>query len=241
MAKMVNVEMEKNFNQLELEKFEKYADSWWNINGNTKALHKINPLRLNWMKNISGGFYGKSVLDVGCGGGILSEEIAKSGGLVTGIDLSEKLIEIAKLHKKKSKVQVVDYYSISPEAFAKQNLRSYDVVVCMEVLEHVPKPISIIKSCSDLVKPGGWIFFSTFNRNLKSFLFGILGAEYVLNLLPRGTHTYSAFIRPSELSKLVRETNLHPVKIKGLSYNPLKKKFFLSNDVSVNYLLAARK
>ncbi len=233
-------ESKENSYQSEIQKFNELANSWWNPHGKMRPLHDINPLRITWLRDLIGGFSGKRILDVGCGGGILSESIAKFGGSVTGLDLSENLIEIAKLHQVKSNVQI-EYFVSSAEDFSEIRFEHYDVVICMEVLEHIPDPISIVQSCSKLVKPGGWVFFSTFNRNIKSFLFGIIGAEYILNLLPCGTHSYDSFIKPSELANLSRKAGLETKEIKGICYNPIRKKYFLSHDVSVNYLMATKK
>lgn len=229
-----------NVDQAELDKFSALASRWWDPESEFKPLHAINPLRLDWILGLSGGLADKQVLDVGCGGGILAEGMAREGAQVTGIDLAEKSLKIARLHGLESGVPV-DYQLISVEALAQQRPAQYDVVTCMEMLEHVPDPASIVQACAQLVKPGGWVFFSTLNRNPKSFLLAIVGAEYILRLLPRGTHQYENFIKPSELAATARLSDLQMQAMKGMSYNPLTDHYSLSNDTSVNYLMATRK
>lgn len=225
-----------NVDPLEIEKFSQLAHRWWDPNSEFKPLHEINPLRLNYIKELAG-MEGKSVVDVGCGGGILSESMAASGANVTGIDLSEKALKVAKLHLLESGQQV-DYRKITVESLAQEKPQHFDIVTCMEMLEHVPDPMSVIKSCSELVKPGGWVFFSTINRNPKSYVYAIIGAEYVLNLLPRGTHEYAKFIKPAELARMARNAGLTGEKIIGLTYNPVTKIYALEADSSVNYIMA---
>jgi 3-demethylubiquinone-9 3-methyltransferase (EC 2.1.1.64) len=211
----------------------------WDPNSEFKPLHEINPLRLDYIDQRAQ-LNGKSVLDVGCGGGILSESMAARGASVTGIDLAEKSLKVAKLHLLESGAQV-DYKNIAVETLATQRPASFDAVTCMEMLEHVPDPASIVRACAELVKPGGWVFFSTLNRNPKSYLFAILGAEYVLNLLPRGTHDYAKFIKPSELSRHARAAGLEINDIIGMTYNPITKVYKLEHDTDVNYLIACRR
>lgn len=229
-----------NADQAELDKFAALASRWWDPESEFKPLHAINPLRLEWIQECAGSLAGKAVLDVGCGGGILSEAMAKSGAEVTGIDLADKSLKVARLHGLESGVKV-DYRKVPVEELAAERPGHYDVVTCMEMLEHVPDPASIVRACSALVKPGGWVFFSTLNRNAKSFLFAILGAEYVLRLLPRGTHSYEQFIKPSELSAAARGAGLEPVSMRGMEYNPITQIYTLSSNTSVNYLMATRK
>ena len=228
-----------NVNQLELDKFSALAHKWWDTNSEFKPLHEINPLRLNYIDQHAH-ISDKSVLDVGCGGGILSESMANCGAQVTGIDLAEKSLKIAKLHLLESGVQV-DYQCIAVETLAEQQPASFDVVTCMEMLEHVPDPASIIRACATLVKPGGWVFFSTLNRNPKAYLYAIIGAEYVLSLLPRGTHDYAKFIKPSELSRHARDAGLTINDIIGMTYNPITKVYKLESDTDVNYLIACQR
>ena len=228
----------ENMDPLEVEKFSQLAHRWWDPESEFRPLHEINPLRLNWI-NSQVNLNNKKILDVGCGGGILSEELAKLGAHVTGIDLSEKALSVAKLHLYESQLDI-DYQKISAEAFATQYPKQFDVVTCMELLEHVPEPASTIAACAALVKPGGWVFFSTINRNPKAYLFTVLGAEYVLNLLPRGTHDYAKFIKPSELVQYSQSAHLNAKAFEGLQYNPLSKQYTLSADISVNYMLATR-
>ena len=229
-----------NVDPAEIDKFSALASRWWDPDSEFKPLHAINPLRLDWILSYTGSLAGKQVLDVGCGGGILSESLAQSGADVTGIDLAERSLKIARLHSLESGVPV-KYEMVSAEDMADQHPGRFDVVTCMEMLEHVPDPGSIIQACSKLVKPGGWVFFSTLNRNPKSFLFAIVGAEYVLGLMPKGTHSYEGFIKPSELISSARRSGLDALALKGLEYNPITKHYRLSGDTSVNYLLASRR
>jgi 2-polyprenyl-6-hydroxyphenyl methylase/3-demethylubiquinone-9 3-methyltransferase len=228
-----------NADQNELDKFSALAHRWWDPTSEFKPLHAINPLRLDWIqKHIP--IAGKKVLDVGCGGGILTEAMARAGATAKGVDLSEKALKVADLHGLESGVKV-EYEYISAEDLALKEAGQYDVVTCMEMLEHVPEPLSIIKACAQLVKPGGRVFFSTLNRNPKSYLFAIIGAEYILNLLPKGTHDYKKFIKPSELGEYVREAGFEMNEIIGLSYNPITQVYSLGRDTDVNYLIACTK
>ncbi len=229
-----------NVDQAELDKFSALAARWWDPHSEFKPLHAINPLRLNWIKDLIGGLAGKQILDIGCGGGILAESMAAAGATVTGIDLAEKSLKVARLHGLESGVPVT-YQNISAEDMALAHPGQFDVVTCMEMLEHVPDPGSIVRACATLVKPGGWVFFSTLNRNPKSFLFAIVGAEYVLRLLPRGTHNWQSFIRPSELGASARAAGLEPHEMLGMGYNPFTEHYSLNKDTSVNYLMATRK
>ena len=224
-----------NSDQAELNKFSELAHKWWDKTSEFKPLHDINPLRLNYIdKAIS--LKGKTVLDVGCGGGILSESMAILGATVTGIDLGEKALKVAQLHSLESGV-TVNYQLISVEDLAEKFPASYDVVTCLEMLEHVPDPASVVAACAKLLKPGGHVFFSTINRNLKAYLFAVIGAEYVLNMLPRGTHDYAKFIKPSELASYLRPADLSLIGQIGMSYNPITKHYWLDSDVSVNYMM----
>lgn len=229
-----------NADQAELDKFSQLAHRWWDTQSEFKPLHDINPLRLEWISRLAGGLQGKKVVDVGCGGGILSESMAQQGACVTGIDLAEKPLKVAKLHQLESGVQV-DYRLIAAEDLAAAEPDSFDVVTCMEMLEHVPDPVSVMTACARMVKPGGWVFFSTLNRNPKSYLFAIIGAEYVLNMLPKGTHDWSKFIKPHELAAFARQAGLDSVELMGMTYNPLTKVYRLERDTDVNYLLACRR
>ncbi|MGY1490647.1 bifunctional 2-polyprenyl-6-hydroxyphenol methylase/3-demethylubiquinol 3-O-methyltransferase UbiG [Methylobacillus pratensis] len=224
-----------NVDQAELQKFAELAHKWWDKNSEFKPLHEINPLRLNYIDEHAG-LAGKRVLDVGCGGGILSESMSERGADVTGIDLGEKALKVAQLHQYESGAKV-DYRLISVEDLAQEEPESFDVVTCMEMLEHVPDPAAVVLACARLVKPGGKVFFSTINRNPKAYLFAVLGAEYVLNLLPRGTHEYEKFIKPSELAGWARAAGLDVIASKGMGYNPLTKHYKLNDDISVNYIL----
>ena len=228
-----------NADPLELQKFSNLAHRWWDPTSEFRPLHEINPLRLEWIDALAP-LAGKRVLDVGCGGGILAEAIAKKGANVKGIDLSEKALKVAELHSLESEVQV-SYELIAAEALAAREAGQYDVVTCMEMLEHVPDPSAIVQACATLVKPGGRLFFSTLNRNPKSYLFAIIGAEYMLRLLPRGTHEYAKFIKPAELSQFARNANLEVQALKGMTYNPLTKIYSLNHDTDVNYLMACSK
>ncbi len=224
-----------NADPAELQKFSALAHRWWDNGGEFKPLHEINPLRLNYIDKLAG-LKGKRVLDIGCGGGILSEAMSQKGAKVTGIDLGEKALKVAELHQLESGAKV-DYRLISAEDLAQEMPESFDVVTCMELLEHVPSPAAIVQACALLVKPGGAVFFSTINRNPKAYLLAVIGAEYVLNLLPRGTHQYEKFIKPSELSCWAREAGLSVAGMQGMSYNPLTQHYWLGEDVSVNYIL----
>ena len=237
---MIKETEEKNVNvdPLELEKFSQLAHRWWDPNSEFKPLHEINPLRLDYIDQFAS-LSGKTVLDVGCGGGILSESMAGRGAHVTGIDLGDKPLKVAKLHLLETGKKV-NYRKIAVEDLARDQPHHYDVITCMEMLEHVPSPASIVRACAKLAKPGGWIFFSTINRNPKSYLFAIIGAEYVLNLLPRGTHDYAKFIKPSELARMARDAGLDVKDIIGMTYNPITKVYALGPDSDVNYVMAYR-
>jgi len=226
-----------NADPAELEKFGDLAHHWWDPNSEFKPLHDINPLRLDWIDQAIG-LSGKCILDVGCGGGLLSEGMAARGAKVTGIDLSEKPLGVAKLHLLESG-QTVDYRKISVEQLAEEMPGAFDAVTCLEMLEHVPNPSSVIAACARLVKPGGQVFLSTLNRNPKSYLFAVIGAEYVMNMLPKGTHDYAKFIKPSELARWVKLAGLEPEEVIGMTYNPLSKIYSLAPDTSVNYLMRA--
>jgi 2-polyprenyl-6-hydroxyphenyl methylase/3-demethylubiquinone-9 3-methyltransferase len=230
-----------NADPAELAKFSELAHRWWDPESEFRPLHQINPLRLGWIEQLTGGLQGKQVLDIGCGGGILSDAMARKGAHVLGVDLSTKALKVAQLHALEAQTPNIQYREVSAEALAAEQPAQYDVVTCMEMLEHVPDPASIVRACSQLVKPGGWVFFSTLNRNPKSFLFAIVGAEYVLNLLPKGTHEYAKFIKPSELASYARSAGLDLQASKGMEYNPFTRRYWLSADTSVNYLLATRK
>ena len=231
--------MNQNVDPLEIEKFSALAHHWWDPNSEFKPLHEINPLRLNYIDGVAG-ISGKKVLDVGCGGGILSESMAIRGAEVMGIDMAEKSLKVAKLHLLETGNKV-DYRKVPVEELAAEMPGQFDVVTCMEMLEHVPEPASIIKACFDLVKPGGHVFFSTINRNPKSYLFAIIGAEYVLNMLPRGTHDYAKFIKPSELARTCRNAGLEVNEVIGMSYNPFTKVYTLGPDSSVNYIVSCKR
>lgn len=228
-----------NADAAELQKFAALAHRWWDPNSEFKPLHDINPLRLDYIDRIAG-LNGKHVLDVGCGGGILAESMARRGAQVTGIDLGEKALKVAQLHRLESGV-AVDYRLVAAEALAAEQPESFDVVTCMEMLEHVPDPSAIVAACARLLKPGGRAFFSTLNRNPKSYLFAVIGAEYLLQMLPKGTHQYEKFIKPSELSGWCRDSGLEVGGLCGMSYNPFSKRYALGDDVSVNYLVHAEK
>ncbi len=230
-----------NADPQELAKFGDLAHRWWDPESEFRPLHQINPLRLEWLAGLAGGLEGKRVLDVGCGGGILSDSMARRGAEVLGIDLSSKALKVAQLHALEAATPSVQYREIAAEALAVEQPGRYDVVTCMEMLEHVPDPSSIVSACATLVRPGGHVFFSTLNRNPKSFLFAIVGAEYLLKLLPRGTHEYARFIRPSELARWCREADLDVRATRGMEYNPLTRRYWLSTDTSVNYLFGCRK
>ncbi|MDR3413574.1 MAG: bifunctional 2-polyprenyl-6-hydroxyphenol methylase/3-demethylubiquinol 3-O-methyltransferase UbiG [Formivibrio sp.] len=228
-----------NVDASEIAKFSALAHKWWDPESEFKPLHDINPARLNLIENHAS-LAGQQVLDIGCGGGILAEAMAAKGAHVTGIDLAEKSLKIAKLHLFESAL-TVDYQHIAAEKMADAKPESFDIVTCMEMLEHVPEPSSIINACAQLAKPGGWIFLSTLNRNPKSYLMAVLGAEYVLNLLPRGTHDYMRFVKPSELARMTRAAGLETIEVAGMHYNPFSRKVTLNQDARVNYLVACRK
>ena len=227
-----------NVDPLELKKFEDLANRWWDPHSEFKPLHAINPLRLDHIDR-KVNLNGKTVLDVGCGGGILAESMAARGATVTGIDLADKPLNVARLHLMESG-QSVDYRLISAEDLATQQPHSFDLVTCMEMLEHVPDPAATVRACATLVKPGAWVFFSTLNRNPKSYLFAIIGAEYLLNLLPKGTHDYGKFIKPSELTGMCRNAALRVDHLIGMSYNPLSQIYWLGADTGVNYIIGCR-
>jgi len=229
-----------NADPAELAKFSELAHRWWDKDSEFRPLHEINPLRLEWIDSICP-VRGLRALDIGCGGGILADALARKGADTLGIDLSTKALKVAQLHALEAETPNVNYREVSAEALAAEMPGQFDLVTCMEMLEHVPDPASIVKACAALVKPGGWVFFSTLNRNAKSFLFAIVGAEYVLNLLPRGTHEYARLIRPAELVSYCRHHSLDLRETKGMEYNPFTKRYWLSANTSVNYLLATQK
>jgi len=229
-----------NADPAELAKFSDLAHRWWDPESEFRPLHQINPLRLGWIDQLVP-VKGKRVLDVGCGGGILADAMARKGADVLGIDLATKALKVAQLHALEANTQGVAYREVSAEELAEEQPASFDVVTCMEMLEHVPDPSSVVRACSTLVKPGGWVFFSTINRNPKSFLFAIVGAEYVLQLLPKGTHEYAKLIKPSELAAHCRAAGLQLDSTRGMEYNPLTRRYWLSGDTSVNYMFATRK
>ena len=229
----------QNVDPAELRKFGELAHRWWDPHGEFRPLHEINPLRLGWIESLAP-LQGKDVLDVGCGGGILAEAMARSGARVTGIDLSDKPLKVAELHLHESRLDV-QYEKISAEEMAKTHSNRFDAVTCMEMLEHVPDPASTVAACARLAKPGGRVFFSTINRNPKSYLFAVIGAEYVLKLLPRGTHDYARFIRPSELARWCREAGLRTLEMKGMTYNPVTQVYRLGENCDVNYALCCAK
>ena len=229
-----------NADPAELAKFSDLAHRWWDKESEFRPLHQINPLRLDWLSKLAP-LQGKAVLDIGCGGGILADAMARQGAQVLGIDLSTKALMVAQLHALEAQTANVGYREISAEALAAEQPAGFDVVTCMEMLEHVPDPASIVRACTALVKPGGWVFFSTLSRNAKSFLFAILGAEYVLGLLPRGTHSYAKLIRPSELASYCRTSGLELQQARGMQYNPFTQRYWLNGDTSVNYLFATRR
>ncbi len=232
--------MSINADPQELAKFSDLAHRWWDTESEFRPLHQINPLRLEWIDSLAA-VNGKRVLDVGCGGGILSDAMARKGSNVLGIDLSPKALKVAQLHALEADTRSVEYREVAAEALATELPGHFDVVTCMEMLEHVPDPASVVRACAALAKPGGWLFFSTINRNPKSFLFAIVGAEHVLKLLPKGTHEYAKFIRPSELAKACRDAELTLEGSRGMEYNPLTRRYWLSGDTSVNYMFACRK
>jgi 2-polyprenyl-6-hydroxyphenyl methylase/3-demethylubiquinone-9 3-methyltransferase len=229
-----------NVDPAELEKFSSLAHHWWDMDSEFKPLHMINPLRLGWIDSFAS-IAGKTVLDVGCGGGILADAMARKGANVTGIDLATKSLRVAQLHALEAGTRNVKYQEIAVEALAQEQPASFDVVTCMEMLEHVPDPASVVRACADLVKPGGWVFFSTINRNPKAFGLAIVGAEYVLNMLPKGTHDFAKFLKPSEMAAFCRQAGLAVTHSKGLQHNPLTGRYWLNEDCSVNYMLATRR
>ena len=229
-----------NVDPAELAKFSALAHRWWDLDGEFAPLHQINPLRLDWIDRIHP-LNDTRVLDVGCGGGILADAMARRGANVLGIDLAEKSLKVAQLHALEVQTPRVAYRAVAVEDLATQEPASFDAVTCMEMLEHVPDPASVVQACAALVKPGGWVFFSTINRNPRSFALAIVGAEYVLGLVPRGTHEYARFIRPSELARDCRDAGLVLQHSSGLSYNPVSRRYRLTDDSAVNYMIAARK
>ncbi|MFO0274090.1 MAG: bifunctional 2-polyprenyl-6-hydroxyphenol methylase/3-demethylubiquinol 3-O-methyltransferase UbiG [Betaproteobacteria bacterium] len=231
--------MHANADTAELQRFSEMAHRWWDPQGAMRPLHDLNPLRLDWIDRTAG-LAGTRVVDVGCGGGILAEAMARKGADVLGIDLAAKLLRVAELHALETSTRVA-YRQASAEQLAGEAPAGFDVVTCMEMLEHVPDPASVVAACATLVKPGGTVFFSTINRNPKSFVFAILGAEYVLNLLPRGTHEYAKFIRPRELAGFARSAGLDLLELRGLRYNPFTRRFALNDDTGVNYMMACRR
>jgi 2-polyprenyl-6-hydroxyphenyl methylase/3-demethylubiquinone-9 3-methyltransferase len=229
-----------NADPQELAKFSELAHRWWDTESEFRPLHQINPLRLDWIDSHAR-LQGKHVVDIGCGGGILSDSMARRGANVLGIDLASKSLKVAELHALEAGTQDVEYREVAAETLAVEQPGAFGVVTCMEMLEHVPQPASIVNACAALVAPGGWVFFSTINRNAKAFAFAIVGAEHVLKLLPKGTHEYAKFIRPSELARWCRDAGLELVDTRGMEYNPLTQVYRLSGDTSVNYLIACRK
>jgi 2-polyprenyl-6-hydroxyphenyl methylase/3-demethylubiquinone-9 3-methyltransferase len=229
-----------NVDPAELAKFSELAHRWWDTESEFKPLHQINPLRLNWIQTLAP-LAGRKVVDIGCGGGILSDAMARQGAQVLGADLAVRSLKVAQLHALEAGTQGVEYREISAEDLAQEQAGQFDVVTCMEMLEHVPDPASVVRACSDLVKPGGWVFFSTLNRNPKSFLFAVVGAEYILNLLPKGTHEYARMIKPSELADWVRANGLDVMHMKGMTYNPFTRQYAMGADTDVNYLMATQK
>ena len=229
-----------NLDQAELNKFSALAHHWWDPDGELRSLHEINPLRLDWIDRIAS-LDGKDVLDVGCGGGILSDAMARRGARVLGIDLADKSLKVAHLHALDTGTPGIEYRLVPVEELAADEPQSRDVVTCMEMLEHVPDPAAIVRACASLLRPGGWAFFSTISRNAMSFAQAIVAAEYILGLLPRGTHEYLRFIRPSELAAWCRQAGLELQRLEGLTYNPVTRRYRLTPDTRVNYMLAARK
>ncbi len=229
-----------NADPQELAKFSELAHRWWDAESEFRPLHQINPLRLAWIGQHTS-LQGTRVLDIGCGGGILSDAMARRGASVLGIDLASKPLKVAQLHALEAGTEQIEYREVAAEALAAEAPSGFDTVTCMEMLEHVPDPSSIVQACATLAKPGGWVFFSTINRNTKAFLFAIVGAEHVLQLLPKGTHEYARFIRPRELAQWCRNAGLELVDTRGIEYNPITRRYWLSADTSVNYLIACRK
>jgi 2-polyprenyl-6-hydroxyphenyl methylase/3-demethylubiquinone-9 3-methyltransferase len=230
-----------NADPKELAKFSELAHKWWDPESEFRPLHQINPLRLGWIEQCAGPLDGRRIVDIGCGGGILSEAMARKGAQVLGADLAERSLKVAQLHAMEAGIDNVRYREVAAETLADEQPGQFDIVTCMEMVEHVPDPAAIVAACATLVKPGGWVFLSTLNRNPKSFLFAIVGAEYLLRLLPAGTHEYAKFIRPSGLATWCRSSGLELLHTRGMEYNPLTKRYWLSGDTSVNYLLACRK
>lgn len=230
-----------NADPKELAKFSELAHKWWDPESEFRPLHQINPLRLGWIEQCAGPLDGRRIVDVGCGGGILSEAMARKGAQVLGVDLAERSLKVAQLHAMEAGIDNVRYREVAAEVLADEQPGQFDIVTCMEMVEHVPDPAAIVAACAKMVKPGGWVFLSTLNRNPKAFLFAIVGAEYLLRLLPAGTHEYAKFIRPSELATWSRSAGLDLLHTRGMEYNPLTKRYWLSDDTSVNYLLACRK
>jgi 2-polyprenyl-6-hydroxyphenyl methylase/3-demethylubiquinone-9 3-methyltransferase len=229
-----------NADPQELAKFSELAHRWWDTESEFRPLHRINPLRLDWIDR-QARLSGKRVVDIGCGGGILSDAMARRGATVLGIDLAGKALKVAQLHALEADTPSVEYREVAAEALAEEMPGRFDVATCMEMLEHVPEPASVVRACATLVKPGGWVFFSTINRNAKAFMFAIVGAEHVLKLLPKGTHEYAKFIRPSELAQWCRDAGLTLQDTRGMEYNPITQRYSLSGDTSVNYLFACRR
>ena len=229
-----------NADPAELAKFSELAHRWWDPDSEFRPLHQINPLRLGWIQQLSP-LEGLRVLDVGCGGGILADSMARKGAHVTGIDLATKALRVARLHALEAQTPGIEYREVSVEALAQEMPAAFDTVTCMEMLEHVPDPHSVVAACAQLVKPGGWVFFSTINRNPKAYALAIVAAEYVLKMLPQGTHEYAKFIQPSELAAACRSAGLDVVQVRGMQYNPLTGRYWLSDDTSVNYLVATRR
>lgn len=234
------MEQKQNVDLQEIAKFEKMAANWWDPSGDFKPLHQLNPFRLNYIDEKAGGLFEKKVLDVGCGGGILTESMASLGAKVTGIDMGEAPLTVAKLHAQANKKQI-DYYKITAEEHSQSHQQAYDVVTCMEMLEHVPDPLSVVQACEKMVKPGGWVFFSTINRTIRSYLELIIGAEYLLKILPVGTHSHDKFITPSELMTMIDQTSLNCLHATGVSYNPLTGNFSLNKNLHANYMLTCHK
>jgi 2-polyprenyl-6-hydroxyphenyl methylase/3-demethylubiquinone-9 3-methyltransferase len=225
-----------NVDPIEIEKFQSIASRWWDPESEFKPLHDINPLRLDYIEQRTGSFANKNVLDIGCGGGILTEAMALKGAIVTGIDMADMALKVAKMHLHESQLEI-DYQMITAEEFSEQHTGEFDIVTCLEMLEHVPDPAAIIYAAKNLLKPDGQLFLSTINRNPKSFVFAIVGAEYLLNLLPKGTHEYKKFIKPSELASAVRANQMEVLDVTGMTYNPLTKHYKLGRDIDVNYLM----
>lgn len=231
----------ENADAQELAKFSEIAHRWWDPDSEFRPLHQINPLRLQWIEECCGSLQGRHIVDVGCGGGILTEAMARKGAEVLGIDLAERSLKVARLHAMEQGVGGLAYRTVSAESLAQERPGSFDVVTCMEMLEHVPSPASVVEACARLVKPGGWVFFSTVSRNPKAFLLAIVMGEYVLDLLPRGTHEYARFLRPSELARMARQSGLALTQTRGLTYNPLTRRYRLCGHTDVNFMAASRK